>query len=148
MRQTLSILCAQPEVSAGGDSEVWQQDWDLSARQRNGALSQRTVEESPRDTPALHDANKTAFTVRLKIQRDADTQGKLIRLMAKRAVELRNVHDKLDTMSELYSCRRSNTRGDFIFTPACILATPFKSSGLCAAGGLLWPAVKLCKHSF
>lgn len=32
-------------------------------------------------------------------------------------------------------------REDFIFTPVCILATPLKrSSFVCAAGGLLWPA--------
>lgn len=72
-------------------------------------------EESRCNAPALHDANKTAFTVRLNIQTHTrwhtwiHTQ-KWIKT-GRHTVQLCQMHNKLDIMSELYSCRKAIQRG-------------------------------------
>lgn len=121
---TLLIFCAQTEVSAGGDSEVRQPDWDF----------------------VIHILFYFHFICIFKNRKCIMIEERSCSTQAFRIIETNTqayCRAHAATYNEwrynVQTVQERNTRRDFIFTPACILATSFKRSSLCAVGGLSWP---------
>lgn len=135
----LLILCEQIEVSAGRDSDVWQKERDLRAHRTNGLIAENGLQWG-RGAACNWQLCMTRFTASAEIKwcTQLNTRDKTTR------------HPITSPMCWTFSLHcgaaRKSDQGDFISMWDCILATPLKSTSLCSGLGLLWPAMKLCKH--
>lgn len=138
MRQVVLILCAQPEVSAVGDSEVWRQDWDLTLSRKTVAYCRKRITEENLCTTQTKSHSWQNIKTHAHKKNNYEKQGQMYCTI---------MPHKLVIMAELYSCRKTIQRR-FHFHAGLYPSNTFQKEQFVCYRGLLNTARKLCKHWF